>query len=56
MRLSKLVNFEAREVKKPTKGLAEGFYDIKGAFILVCRIFSVYRPTKFDSKVVTQAF
>ena len=27
----------------------------KGAFILVCRIFSVDRPTKFGSKVVTQA-
>ena len=28
---------------------------IKVLFILVCRIFSVDRPTKFDSKVVTQA-
>ena len=27
----------------------------KGAFILLCQIFSVDRPTKFDSKVVTQA-
>ena len=26
-----------------------------GAFILLCRIFSVDRPTKFDSKVVTLA-
>ena len=37
--------------------LLQGFGDsqYKGAFILLCWIFSVYRPTKFDLKVVTQA-
>ena len=41
-------------LKKQLKRLHSRRYS-KGPFILLCRIFSADRPTKFDSKVVTQA-
>ena len=46
-----LINRQAMAMSKKTYN-AQRF---KGAFILLCRVFSVDQPTKFDSKVVTQA-
>ena len=51
IKVSKTTNIDQYccQVKKRTQVL-------KGVYILHCRVFSVDRPAKLDSKVVTQAF